>query len=122
MPVKKNKNKLLLILLLQFLFLPTFIYAQDPDPIVTEKIDNPININNVNDFIKVILEGVIKIGIPVVAVAFVYSGFLFVSAMGNPEKLKTAKNAFIYTLIGAAILLGSWALAQLVSDTVLNLG
>ena len=89
-------------------------------PVVT-KITNPISVNNLNDFIKTILVGVIKIGIPIVALSIIYSGFLFVAARGNSEKLKTAKNALMYSLIGAAILLGSWAIAQLISNTVLAL-
>ena len=84
-------------------------------------VDNPITPTSLNDFIKSILIGVIKIGIPVVALAIVYCGFLFVSARGNPEDLKKARNALIYTLIGAAILLGAWAIAQLISNTVLSL-
>jgi len=68
------------------------------------------------------LEGVVKIGIPIVALAIIYCGFLFVQARGKPEAIKKAKDALIYTIIGAAILLGSWAIAQLISETVLELG
>ncbi|MES2416250.1 MAG: hypothetical protein V4504_00955 [Patescibacteria group bacterium] len=85
------------------------------------KITNPIKYNDINSFIKAILAGVLKIGIPIIALAIIYSGFLFVSARGNSEKLKTAKDALLYTCIGAAILLGSWALAQLISETILAL-
>jgi len=85
------------------------------------KIKNPIKVNNINDFIKTILEGVIKISIPIIALAIIYSGFLFVSARGNTEKLGKAKDALLYTCIGAAILLGSWAIAQIISNTVLAL-
>lgn len=85
------------------------------------KLVNPIQAETLNGFIKTLLEGVLRIGIPIVALAIIYCGFLFVSARGNSEKISTAKDALLYTLIGAAILLGSWAIAQLVSDTVLAL-
>jgi len=85
------------------------------------KINNPIKVDNIQDFIKAILEGVIKIGLPIVALAIIYSGFLFVSARGKQEALKKAKDSLIYSIIGAAILLGSWAIAQLISDTVTSL-
>ncbi len=82
-------------------------------------ITNPLkDTNTINDLIKKILEGVIKIGLPVLVLAVIYSGFLFVSAQGNSEKLSEAKRSLTYTLIGAAILLGSWAIAQLIVDTV----
>lgn len=82
------------------------------------KIENPIDENNITDLIQRILEGVIKIGMPIIVLAIIYSGFLFVSAQGNTEKLSEAKRSLLYTLIGAAILLGSWAIAQLITDTV----
>lgn len=91
------------------------------DEEVNTKLINPIGTNNLNGFIKHILEGAIKIGIPIVALAIIYSGFLYVTAMGNEEKLKSAHKAILYTLIGAVLLIGSWAIAQLISDTVLLL-
>ncbi|MEK7572281.1 MAG: pilin [Patescibacteria group bacterium] len=95
-------------------FLPAFfVYA--------EKIDNPISATTIQGLIKTILEGVLKIGIPIIALAIIYSGFLFVQARGNPGEIEKAKNSLVYTLIGAAILLGAWAIAQLISETVLAL-
>ncbi len=85
------------------------------------RIENPIGVDNLQDFIKTLLDGVLRIAIPIIVLAIIYSGFLFVKARGNPEELKTAKNALMYTLIGAAVLLGSWAIAQIVADTVLSL-
>lgn len=87
------------------------------------KIRDPLGnrFGTVPELIKTILEGALRIGMPVVALAIVYCGFLFVSASGNPEKLKKAKDALLWTLIGAAILLGSWAIAKMISDTVLAL-
>ncbi len=87
------------------------------------KIVNPLGPgnDNITSFIKTFLDGVITIGIPVVALAVIYCGFLFVQARGKPDEITKAKDALLYTLIGAAILLGSWAIAQLISDTVLAL-
>lgn len=85
------------------------------------KIINPINADTIEGLIKVILEGVLKIGIPIIALAIIYSGFLFVAARGNSEKIGEAKSALMYTLIGAAILLGAWGIALLISNTVLSL-
>jgi len=85
-------------------------------------INNPIpNITSIPSLIQVILTAAIKVGTPVVALAIIYCGFLFVSARGNSEKLTKAREALLYTLIGAAILLGSWAIAQMISNTVFAL-
>jgi len=83
---------------------------------------NPIpSVTSVPGLIQTILQGVLKIGIPIVALAIIYCGFLFVFARGNSEKLTKAKDALLYTLIGAAILLGAWAIATMISTTVLGI-
>ncbi|MFA5827590.1 MAG: pilin [Candidatus Paceibacterota bacterium] len=111
------EKKIKKVFLISFvLILPILTFAADT------KIENPLkNTTTINELIKTILEGVIKIGMPIIALAIVYCGFLFVQARGNPEAIKKAKDSLLYTLIGAAILLGSWAIAQLISDTVLKL-
>lgn len=94
-----------------------------PCPAGTGKICDPLGerFGTVPELIKTILEGAIRIGLPVIALAIVFSGFLFVFARGNPEKLTKAKDALLYTLIGAAILLGSWAIAKMIQTTVFSL-
>ncbi len=123
--MKSIHKKIFSIILFSFvLFSPIFSFADtinDASLIKEGKITNPISYNNINDFIRAILQGAIKIGIPIIALAIIYSGFLFVSARGNSEKLSEAKNALLYTCIGAAILLGAWAIAQLISNTILAL-
>ena len=82
-------------------------------------INNPLtNTPTLTDLIHNILIGAIKIGMPIIVLAIIYCGFLFVAARGNSEKLSDAKRALTYTLIGAAILLGSWAIATLITSTV----
>lgn len=120
---KKNLFKICLII--YSFFYPFFIlYAQqDPSAKPDGKIVNPIpSIKSIPGLIHSILNGMLTIGIPVIALAIIYSGFLFVSARGNPEKITKAKDAFFYTLIGAAILLGSWAIAQMIDTTIKALG
>lgn len=128
--IKKNlAESLFQIILLAFLIMmPVLSFAQptiiDVNPTNTGRIVNPLGPNGAKDFptfIHNLLTGVLRVGIPVVALAIIYCGFLFVSARGNSEKLTKAKDALLYTLIGAAILLGSWAIAQMISTTVLAL-
>ncbi len=119
------KNSVGKVLLLFLLFIPIFSLHADSSgtvsPAVT-KLENPIpSITSISGFIQTLLEGVLKIGIPIIALAIIYCGFLFVKARGNPEAIGTAKDALLYTLIGAAILLGSWALAKFIEATVKSL-
>jgi Type IV secretion system pilin len=117
-----NKNWRKLVVMFYVLFVPVFMtYADSKD--CAGKICNPLGTTStIPDLIKnIIVPGIMEIGIPIVALAIIYSGFLFVFARGNPEKLTKAKDALLYTLIGAAVLLGSWAIAQMISATVTGL-
>ena len=119
----KNLNKLLLFICL-FLspFVSSAVGVEGEPSDLQGKIINPLGAtSSIPALIQKVLEGVIKIGIPVIALAIIYSGFLFVFARGNSEKLNKAKDSLLYTIIGAAILLGSWAIAKMISSTVLAL-
>src|SRR5258708_934701 len=111
---KKNLAKVGFLLLLGVLMTTSLVYAQNidthpPCDPAGGKVCNPIDpINSLPQLIKIFLTGALKIGIPVIALAIIYCGFLFVEARGNSEKLSKAKEALLYTVIGAAILLGSW--------------
>jgi hypothetical protein len=122
--IKKNWGRFVLTLFA--VVAPIVSFAQNTEtgePCTTSgKICNPLgSASSIPGLIQTILEGALRIGIPVVALAIIYCGFLFVFARGNSEKLTKAKSALLYTLIGAAVLLGSWAIAQLISSTVLAL-
>lgn len=66
----------------------------------------------------VIKDIMIPIAIPLLVIAFIWSGFLFVSARGNAEKIKKAKEAFGWTLAGAAIILACFVIAEAVQNTI----
>ena len=65
---------------------------------------------------------ILPIGGVLAVLAFVYSGFLYVTAQGNESKIKEAHKALLYTAIGTAVLLGSWVLANVICNTIGQLG
>ncbi len=87
---------------------------------INTKINNPLgdSIKDIPSFIRALINIVLTIGVPIVVLAIIYAGFLFVTAQGNEEKLKTAKKTFMYTIIGAAILLGAFVIANAIRGTV----
>ena len=48
----------------------------------------------------------------------IYTGFLFVTARGDVAKITTAKQAFLYVIIGAAIMLGAFVIKTAITGTV----
>lgn len=88
------------------------------------QINNPLDpdgtgkLDTIPKFIEQVIQIVLIVGIPIIALAIIYVGFLFVAARGNPEKLTTARKALLYTLIGSALLLGAFVIANAIQGTV----
>lgn len=85
------------------------------------RLQNPLEGGGVNDIptlVRKLLDIVLTIAVPIIAVAIIYTGFLFISAQGNPEALKKAKTTLMYVLIGAAILLAAYVIAEAIESTV----
>ena len=100
-------------ILLAALVLPTAVFGQ--------ALQNPLagsGIDSIASFTAAFLRAVVFILFPIAVVFIVYSGFLFISAQGKPEDLATAKRNFLWTVIGVALLLGAWALAVLIENTI----
>lgn len=101
--------------------LPTQTNQQPQQSSGTYHLDSPIKDKNttLTSFIGDILDKIVlPIGAVVVVIFIIYSGFLFVVAQGNESKLEKAKTTLLWTIIGAAVLLGSWAIAQVVQSTI----
>jgi uncharacterized membrane protein YhaH (DUF805 family) len=79
---------------------------------------NPLGEITLQEFLLAVLNAVIYIVTPVIILMIVYTGFLFIAAQGNPQKLSDARRALIWTIIGALIVLGSIALAMAIEATV----
>ena len=89
-------------------------------PFVTtaQGLQNPLRFGTLSEFLNAVLNAVILIAFPVLVLFLVYAGFLFISAQGNDQKLSQARTVFLWTLIGALLILGSKALAIAINSTV----
>ncbi|MEX0917082.1 MAG: hypothetical protein WDZ90_00955 [Candidatus Paceibacterota bacterium] len=79
---------------------------------------NPLGSAELQDLLVKLLEIVVMIMFPIIVLAILWAGFLFVTAGGSEEKINTAKKVFFYTLIGAAIVLGAEVLSIAIQGTV----
>lgn len=86
------------------------------------KLLNPLGIDggpaSLAEFLVQILDFVVAVGAVVVAFMMVYVGYLFVMARGNPGEISKAKDALVWTVVGALIVLGSKAIATGILATV----
>jgi len=87
------------------------------------KIDNPLGENKtLSQFFSSILLVARNIGFLVAVFFIVYSGFLFVTAKGNEEQITKARDAFLWAVVGAAVILGAQVFANSINETVRDLG
>ena len=85
-------------------------------------IDNPVSgFDNLPDLIVALLEIVMLIISPIIAVMIIYTGYLFVVARGDPGAISKAKDMLLYVVIGAAIILGAKVISLAISGTVSGL-
>ncbi len=100
------------------IFFTPFLFTNASE--ITGGITNPLgpSIDTIPKFIEAVINIVLIVGIPIVVLAIIYTGFLFVKAQGNPEEITKAKSALMYTLIGATLLLGAFVIANAIGKTV----
>jgi V8-like Glu-specific endopeptidase len=79
----------------------------------------PEGLDTIPEIVSVLVKGiVIPIAVPLLGLSIIYTGFLFVQARGNETKLTEAKNALKWTLIGGAIILAAYVIAEALQATI----
>ena len=88
--------------------------------VVPVGLTNPIKgVDSIYKLVSLVLNNIIiPIGSVVVVIMIIYSGFLFVTARGNPDKIEDAKRTLLYVVIGAAILLGASVISLAIGGTL----
>lgn len=80
--------------------------------------NNPLSFDSFTDLLVAILNVFIIISIPIVVLFLIYSGFMYVTARGNPEQIRTASKSLTYGIIGAVIIVGSVAITAIIGNVV----
>jgi hypothetical protein len=95
---------------------------QNSGPVGKSELMNPLKVTNFCQLIKIVLDAILIIGMPIAVVFLVLVGFKFILAQGNPEKIHDAQKNFLNTVIGIAIFLGAWTIAKIIAATLQGLG
>lgn len=83
---------------------------------------NTAGASSVQELLAKFLAWIVNVGTVAVVLAFIYTGFQFVAARGNPDAIKKAKTSFLWTVIGTLILLGAHVLVAVVKNTLTQSG
>jgi type III secretory pathway component EscU len=93
---------------------PIQVYAQG----VSIRLENPLSVKSIQDLLVAILNIVMILMIPVIVFFIIYAGFLYVTARGNAEQVKQATRALTYAIIGGVLVVGAFAIAEIIKATV----
>ncbi len=87
--------------------------------------NNPVTyagVSSIPCFLVALVDLIFLVGVPIIVLFIIYSGFLFVTGGDNEAQVKKARFVFTWTMVGALVLLGAKAIALAVKNTVLSLG
>ncbi|HDH31271.1 MAG TPA: hypothetical protein ENH26_00670 [Candidatus Wolfebacteria bacterium] len=77
-------------------------------------IPNPLGAKDITDVLKKIVDYLIKIGAPILAIMILVGGFQILTAGGNLEKVITGRHTILYSVIGYAIILSAWGIIAII--------
>lgn len=99
--------------------------TRDPDPCDTSdglcfSIESPLvnGVTTIEDLIITILNVLLIIAVPIIIFFIIFAGFTYVTAQGNPEKIKTATRSLTYAIVGAVLILGGVAISEIIASVV----
>jgi len=96
-------NKKFFLIILGFIFV---VLILSPAILKAEfEIPNPLKAKSFQELIYNIIDFLFVLAIPLATLMIIVAGFYFVTAAGSPEKITTAKNIILWTLIGFLIIL-----------------
>lgn len=101
-----------------------FLLSSLISPLVTRAALLPNLLPNATSWVgllEIIAEGVLPLGITLVVIMVIYSGFLFVKSQGNEKELPQAKEALKWAIIGGILLIGATAIAYGLLDVIRGL-
>jgi|GEM_PF-1053872 len=87
----------------------------------TVNLVNLLTVGSLQELLSLLLGLVVQIGSILLVLALVWAGFQFVAAQGNEEKIRSARDALTWTVIGGLLLLGAEALSLVIKATIESL-
>ncbi len=118
--MKTKKYKFLIPTLFSavIIIIPFLVWAVG-GPIDGEAIfQNPLAAESLTELLVAMLDVLVQVGLVIIVFFIIFAGFKYVTAQGDTNKIKEAHTALVATLIGSAIVLGSYAIASALKSTV----
>ena len=82
------------------------------------RLNNPLGDTTIMDFLGDLLDVIMIFAVPLIVFMIIYAGFTYVMARGNPGEVSRASKMLLYSVIGGVIILGAWAILEVIDGTV----
>ncbi len=79
---------------------------------------NPLKAKSIEAFLGDILDYVVKIGTIFIVLMLVFVGFKFTAARGNAGELEKVRTMFLWTIVGALVILGAHVISDMITSTI----
>lgn len=101
------------------MLLPVVLYAQNPAPQGLVPCDGPdCNFASLVQLGQIIINWLVYISVIVAAVLFGWAGVKYVTAGGDPGKIKEARDIIRKTLIGFLFVIGAWLIVYTITEAL----
>jgi SNF family Na+-dependent transporter len=90
----------------------------------TISLDNPFGKvgSSLLDLVYAIVDNIVlPIGGVLAVLAFIWGGFQYVMAQGNPKRIEKANTTLLHAVIGTALILGAYAITSVIGGTLSQL-
>jgi len=79
-------------------------------------ISNPLTSTSVEGIVSGLSNFVLKVGLAVAPVMIIVAGFFYITAQGDPEKIKKANNIIFWTIVGLGVILLSKGIVAIIKE------
>ena len=83
---------------------------------------NPLSTSDITTLLTDLVNDAIPIGAVLAVIMYVYIGFKFVFAQGNPAKITEAWSWLLWVSVGTAILIGAKVIVTVIESTLTSAG
>lgn len=100
-----EKRFIFAIILIVFFTAPFFAFGAVPEDAGIISLPNPLSAENFEALLDNVINWLLVVSAPLVALLIVYAGFMYMLGGVSPEQQKKAKNIVMYALLGYSIIL-----------------
>lgn len=80
------------------------------------EIPNVVKAQSFGELISKVAQFFLQVAAPLLTIAIIVSGYLFITAAGNPNQIETAKKIFAWSIVGFIIVVLAETLVKVITE------